>query len=145
MAQSVKHLTGSGHDLTVRGSEPLLGSVLTARSLKPASDSVSLSVSLPLPHLKKKRENSFLYCSSITSTPSSFPSHQFLSDPSICHSHTQRTECSLEQSRCLWRRRINWAMKRWQPQLNSSGSNMTQLHSLPHKHRWVAKKDYNGN
>ena len=32
------------------GLSPAWGSVLTAQSLEPASDSVSLSVSLPLPH-----------------------------------------------------------------------------------------------
>ena len=40
----------SGHDLAVCGSEPALGSVLTAQSLEPASDSVSPSLSAaPLP------------------------------------------------------------------------------------------------
>ena len=47
MVQSVKLLTGSGHDLTVRGFEPRSGSVLTAGSLEPVSDSVSPSLSAP--------------------------------------------------------------------------------------------------
>ena len=38
---------GSGHDLTVRGSSPALGSVLTTQSLEPASESVSPSLPLP--------------------------------------------------------------------------------------------------
>ena len=42
---------GSGHDLAVREFEPPSGSVLTARSLEPASDSVSPSSSTPLPFM----------------------------------------------------------------------------------------------
>ena len=38
---------GSGHDLMVCEFEPMSGSVLTAESLEPALDSVSLSLSLP--------------------------------------------------------------------------------------------------
>ena len=39
---------GSGHDLAIRGFEPRAsGSVLTAQSLEPASDSVSPSLSAP--------------------------------------------------------------------------------------------------
>ena len=38
---------GSGHDLRFMGSSPASGSVLTARSLGPASDSVSPSLSAP--------------------------------------------------------------------------------------------------
>ena len=42
MAQSVKRPNfGSGHDLTVHEFEPGIGSVLTAQSLEPVSDSVS--------------------------------------------------------------------------------------------------------
>ena len=37
----------SGHNLTVREFDPKLGSVLTAQSLEPASDSVSPSLSAP--------------------------------------------------------------------------------------------------
>ena len=40
---------GSGHSLTVCGFRPVSGSVLTARGLEPASDSVSPSLSLLLP------------------------------------------------------------------------------------------------
>ena len=40
---------GSGHDLVVHESSPASGSVLTARSLEPASDSVSPSLSDPPP------------------------------------------------------------------------------------------------
>ena len=36
---------GSGHDLTVMGSSPTSGSVLTAQSMDPALDSVSPSLS----------------------------------------------------------------------------------------------------
>ena len=36
---------GSGHDLAVREFEPASGSVLTAQSLEPVSDSVSPSLS----------------------------------------------------------------------------------------------------
>ena len=39
----------SGHDLTVRGFEARVGSVLRAQSLESASDSVSPSLSAPLP------------------------------------------------------------------------------------------------
>ena len=48
MAQSVKHPT-SAQVMTSRsmGSSPVLGSVLIASSLEPASDSVSSSVSAP--------------------------------------------------------------------------------------------------
>ena len=49
--QSVESLTSA--QVTISqfvGSSPTLGSVLTAQSLEPASDSVSLSLSLPLPH-----------------------------------------------------------------------------------------------
>ena len=52
MAQSVKHLTldiGSAHDLTVCETEPHVG--LCSDSMEPAWDSVSLSLSLPLPGL----------------------------------------------------------------------------------------------
>ena len=51
VAQSVKRPTldfSSGHDLTVRGFEPCLR--LCADSVEPAGDSLSLSLSLPLPH-----------------------------------------------------------------------------------------------
>ena len=50
MAQSVKRLThdfGSGHDLTVLEFEPHIG--LCADSIEPALDSLSPSLSLPLP------------------------------------------------------------------------------------------------
>ena len=40
---------GSGHDIPAHGFEFALGSGLTARSLEPASDSVSASLFLPLP------------------------------------------------------------------------------------------------
>ena len=48
MGHSVKRLT-SGPDLKVRefGASPASGSVLTAQSLEPASDSVSPSLSAP--------------------------------------------------------------------------------------------------
>ena len=53
VAQSVKHPT-SAQVMILRfvSSSPASGSVLTARRLEPASDSVSpsLSLSLPLPH-----------------------------------------------------------------------------------------------
>ena len=51
MAQLVKCQLRLGHDLTVHGFEPELGSVLTAWSLEPAWDSVSVSVSLSAPPL----------------------------------------------------------------------------------------------
>ena len=50
VAQSVKHLTSA--QVTISqfvGSNPLSGSVLTARSLEPAPDSVSPSLSAPPP------------------------------------------------------------------------------------------------
>ena len=51
MAQSVKCPTSvQGHDLRVCGLSPMLDSVLTAQSLEPASDSLSLSLSA-LPQL----------------------------------------------------------------------------------------------
>ena len=40
---------GSGHNLTVLSSSPMLGSVLPAQSLYPALDSVSPSLSAPPP------------------------------------------------------------------------------------------------
>ena len=56
-----KHLRGAwvAHSVTsaqvmispFMGSSPTSGSVLTAQSLEPASDSASLRLSLPLPHL----------------------------------------------------------------------------------------------
>ena len=52
MAQSIEHLTldfSSGHDLTVMGWSLPLGSVL---NMKPAWDSLSPFLSLPLPSLK---------------------------------------------------------------------------------------------
>ena len=49
MAHSVKQLTGSGQDLAVSEYGPASGSVLTAQSLEPASDSVSPSLSAPPP------------------------------------------------------------------------------------------------
>ena len=50
MAQLVKRPTsGSGHGLAVRGFKPVSGSVLIAQSLEFASDSVSPSLSGPLP------------------------------------------------------------------------------------------------
>ena len=51
MAQSVKHPTldlGSGHDLTVHGIEPRVE--LCADSMDLAWDSLSASLSLPLPY-----------------------------------------------------------------------------------------------
>ena len=52
VAQLVKHLT-LAHVMISRfmGSSPVLASVLTAQSLEPALDSVSPSLSLPLPCL----------------------------------------------------------------------------------------------
>ena len=48
MAQSVKHLTSAQVMISwVVGLSPALGSVLTARSLEPASDSVCVSLSAP--------------------------------------------------------------------------------------------------
>ena len=48
MAQSVKHPTlGQVMNSQLVGSSPVSGSVLTARSLEPASDSVSPSLSDP--------------------------------------------------------------------------------------------------
>ena len=47
VAQSVESNFGSGHDLTVREFEPRVGSVLTAQSLEPISDSVSPPLSTP--------------------------------------------------------------------------------------------------
>ena len=50
MAQSVQCPTASQVMIShFVGSSPALGSVLTAQSLEPASDSVSPSYSLPLP------------------------------------------------------------------------------------------------
>ena len=52
MAQSVKHLTLAQVMISQSqfvSSSPALGSVLTAGSLEPASDSVSLSLSAPPP------------------------------------------------------------------------------------------------
>ena len=50
MAQSVKCLTSAQVMISrLVGSSPALGSVLTARSLEPASDSVSPSLSAPPP------------------------------------------------------------------------------------------------
>ena len=50
MAQSVKRLTLAQVVISwLTGSSPTLGSVLTAQSLEPASDSVSSSLTLPLP------------------------------------------------------------------------------------------------
>ena len=50
VALSVTRLDlSSGHDLMVCSSSPTSGSVLTAQSLEPVSDSVSPSVSLPFP------------------------------------------------------------------------------------------------
>ena len=43
MAQLVKRLTGSGHDLMVGEFEPHIGLCAEAQSLEPASDSVSSS------------------------------------------------------------------------------------------------------
>ena len=48
VAQSVKHLTSAQVVISrFMGSSPVLGSVLTAQSLEPASDSVSPSLSAP--------------------------------------------------------------------------------------------------
>ena len=48
MAQSVKHLTSAQVMISqFVGSSPASGSVLTAQSLEPASDSVSRSLSAP--------------------------------------------------------------------------------------------------
>ena len=48
MAQSVKHLTSTQVMISqFVTSSPMLGSVLTAQSLEPASDSVSPSLSAP--------------------------------------------------------------------------------------------------
>ena len=48
VAQSGKHLTSARVMIShFVGSSPVLGSVLTARSLEPASDSVSSSLSAP--------------------------------------------------------------------------------------------------
>ena len=48
MAQSVKHLTLAQVTISwIVGSSPASGSVLTAHSLEPASDSVSPSLSAP--------------------------------------------------------------------------------------------------
>ena len=48
MAQSVKHLTLAQAMISqFVSSSPMLGSVLTAQSLEPASDSVSPSLSVP--------------------------------------------------------------------------------------------------
>ena len=50
MAQSVKHLTLAQVMISwFMNLSPALGSVLTAQSLEPALDSVSLSLFLPLP------------------------------------------------------------------------------------------------
>ena len=50
MAQSVKHPTSAQVMISqFVGSSPALGSVLTAQSLEPALDSVSPSLSAPLP------------------------------------------------------------------------------------------------
>ena len=52
VAESVKHLTLAQVTISQSmSSSPASGSVLTARSLEPASDSVSPPLSLPLPHL----------------------------------------------------------------------------------------------
>ena len=51
VAQSVKHPTSAQVMISqLVGSSPASGSVLTAQSLEPASDSVSPSLSMPLPH-----------------------------------------------------------------------------------------------
>ena len=58
MAQLVERPTldfGSDHDLTVREFEPHIG--LCADSVKPAWDSVSLPLSLTLPHPQNKEIN----------------------------------------------------------------------------------------
>ena len=53
VAQSVERLTSAQVMISwFVGSSPASGSVLTAQSLEPASDSVSPSLSLPLPHLR---------------------------------------------------------------------------------------------
>ena len=50
MAQSAKHLTMAQVMIPwFMGPRPVSGSVLTAQSLEPASDSGSLSLSAPLP------------------------------------------------------------------------------------------------
>ena len=49
VAQLVKHLTSAQVILRFMSSSPASGSGLTARSLEPASESVSPSLSLPLP------------------------------------------------------------------------------------------------
>ena len=51
MAQSVSADFGSGHDPAFVGLSPVMGTVLTARSLEPASESVSPSLSLSAPPL----------------------------------------------------------------------------------------------
>ena len=54
MALLVKRLTldfGSGHDLTVWETEPLVGSVLTVQT-EPAWDSLSPSLSAPAPLMR---------------------------------------------------------------------------------------------
>ena len=52
VAQSVKRLTSAQVMISqFRGLSPTLGSVLTAQSLDPASDSVSPSLSATRPHL----------------------------------------------------------------------------------------------
>ena len=55
MAQSVKRLTGSGHDLVVREFEPHIG--LSAVSTEPASDLQSLSLPLPTHALSSSKMN----------------------------------------------------------------------------------------
>ena len=51
-AQSIKYLTSTQVMISrFVSSSPASGSVLTAQSLKPASDSVSPSLSAPLPHM----------------------------------------------------------------------------------------------
>ena len=51
VAQSVKCPTSAQDTISwLEGSSPTSGSGLTVQSLEPASDSVSPSVSLPLPH-----------------------------------------------------------------------------------------------
>ena len=47
MSQSAKHLTGSGHGLTVHGFKPCMG--LSAISVVPTSDPLSPSLSAPPP------------------------------------------------------------------------------------------------
>ena len=65
MAQSVKHATSAQVMISQSvGSSPVLGSVLTAQSLEPASDSVSpflsapplLTLCLSLKYIKKKKK-----------------------------------------------------------------------------------------